>query len=234
MKVLFGASSSADPARTRQISCLAPTLTALLLAACGRGDEDVREEPRASVLEAPAAAPPTAGPEGTDFDYAPEGTPERLLQRLAMSELYQTEASRVALERTQSPQVRNLAQALVAARASIGNEARDVVQAEKLNPILPTVLDRGRQAMINDLRGVTGEQFDRRYLDQQIRAHQEVLDELEAYAEGGTHVALKAWAAQAVPVVRLNLEQARTMDRSGADGTPTPGSEEARGAAAAR
>lgn len=208
-------------------------LAALALVACDPGDEIMREEPLPVARAATAAKPPTAGLEGAAFQYAPVGTPERLLQRMAMRELYQAAATRLALERTQSPQVRNLAQALAQARATIGEKARAIAQAERLNPGPPTTLDREHLTMLEDLRGVTGEQFDRRYLDQQIRAHGEIADELEAYAEGGTNAALRGWAAQALPIVRLNLEQARTMDQGGADGTPTPGSEAARGAAAA-
>ena len=232
--VPLGAASSAWSALARKRSRIAPMLAVLALAACGRGDEIVGEEPLPVARAAPAAPPSTAGSEGVAFQYAPEGTPERLLQRMVMRELYQDEASRLALERTQSPQIRNLAQALAQARATIGERVRAVSLAERLNPGLPATLDREHRTRLEDLSGVTGEQFDRRYLDQQIRAHQEIADELETYVEGGTNVAFKAWAAQTLPIVRLNLEQARTMDQGGADGTPTPGSEAARGAAATR
>jgi putative membrane protein len=136
--------------------------------------------------------------------------------------MYETEASRIALERAESPQVRDFAQAMIDAHTATSNEVKAAVQAQNLTVTLPTALDREHQAMINDLRGASGEEFDQRYLDQQTRAHQEALDELEDHARDGAAPAFKALAAKTATTVREHLDRARNLDRGGADGSTTP------------
>ncbi|MDP8915640.1 MAG: DUF4142 domain-containing protein [Pseudomonadota bacterium] len=203
----------------------------LLGAACDRRDDGVEEAADAATTTTTqtdtAVPPPATGPQGVEFTYAGDNTPEGLVQRMAMSDMYEIEASRLALERAESAQVREFAQAMIDAHTRTTTEAKAAIQAQNLTVTLPTALDGEHQGMINDLRGASGEEFDQRYLDQQTHAHQEALDELEDHARDGANAAFKARAAKTATTVRQHLERARTLDRAGADGSTTPGAEAA-------
>jgi len=194
----------------------------LSLAACG----DRRDE-----AAAPAALPdvaettPSTGAltaEGAPFRFAGENSPEGFAQRVAMSDMYEIEASRLALERAQSPQVRSFAQTMIDAHTATTNELKTTMQGQNLAPPMPTALDPDHRRRVNDLRAAAAGDFDKLYLDQQTAAHASALDELEDFAGGGTNPALKTWAAKTAPTVRQHLERAKTLDRGGADGTETP------------
>lgn len=209
----------------KRILLAAVAVTALGVAACDRREDGVDEAPQtttATERTETTVTPPAAGPEGVEFAYAADDTTEGFVQRMAMSDMYEIEASRVALERAESPQVRDFARMMVDAHTKTTNEAKAAVQAQNLTVRLPTALDREHQAMINDLRAASGEEFDQRYLDQQTRAHQEALDELEDHARDGATPAFKALAAKTATTVREHLDRARNLDRGGADGSTTP------------
>jgi len=56
-----------------------------------------------------------------------------------------------------------------------------------------------------------GDQFDQTYLQQQVTAHEQALTLLQGQAERGTVEPLKAFAAEAAPVVEGHLEQVREL-----------------------
>lgn len=192
----------------------------LSLVACG-DRRDAADVP-AAVPDTAETAPAIGTPEGAPFQFAADNTPEGFVQRVAMSDMYEIEASRLALERAQSPQVRTFAQAMVDAHTATTNELKTTMQGQDLAPPMPTALDADHRNRVNDLRSAPAGEFDKLYLDQQTAAHQAALDELEDYSEGGTNAKLKAWAAKTAPTVREHLERARTLDRGGADGSKTP------------
>lgn len=204
------------------------TSTAVLLAlsataACG--DRRPAEQPADAVPANQTVNPPTAtttAPEGVAFTYADDKTAQGFVQRMAMSDMYEIEASRVALERSQSPNVRTFAQMMIDAHTATTNEAKVAVQSEKVSVNLPTGLDIEHQRMVNDLRSADTTTFDRTYLDQQTKAHQTALDELQDYGKTGDNATFKAWAMKTSTAVQQHLDRAKTLDRAGADGTQTP------------
>lgn len=71
------------------------------------------------------------------------------------------------------------------------------------------VRDDHKDAM-EDLNGVTGRDFDRKYIDQMIDDHEKAVNDLERISgNGGTE--LRQWAAKTLPKVQQHLEQARTI-----------------------
>jgi putative membrane protein len=75
-------------------------------------------------------------------------------------------------------------------------------------------LDDRRQGMIDDLRGASGRDFDTRYLDQQVGAHQEAKILLRGYARSGDNGALKRFAQTILPKVQTHLTMAVTAQNA--------------------
>jgi putative membrane protein len=65
--------------------------------------------------------------------------------------------------------------------------------------------------MIDELRGAKAEDFDNRYLSQQIDAHKEALILIRGYAKDGDVATVQQFAAKTAPVVQQHLDMAQNL-----------------------
>lgn len=176
-------------------------LTLAALAACGeRGQED-RVEPGAPV-EAPAATPaaPAAAPTATPT------TAVEFVPMAANANLFEIESSNLAQEKGQAAAVKDVARTIVADHTKLGSDMQAAVQRANLNLAMPTSLDAEHAAKVTELRGLSGADFDRRYLEMQREAHEKAIAAFQAYADGGDNPEIKTVAAGALPRLRAHLD----------------------------
>ena len=65
-------------------------------------------------------------------------------------------------------------------------------------------IDDRRQGMLDDLRGAKAEDFDHRYISQQIAAHKEADILMHGYAKDGDNTAIKDFAATTDKAVKMH------------------------------
>lgn len=75
----------------------------------------------------------------------------------------------------------------------------------------PPPLRPDQEQMVSQLQGLSGTDFDKAYLTQQIQSHQEALQLQSSYAKGGDVPAIKTAARRAVPIVTMHLKMAQKM-----------------------
>lgn len=80
-----------------------------------------------------------------------------------------------------------------------------------MTPPPPPPLTADQQAQIDQLRGLSGADFDRAYVSQQIASHQEALMVQANYAKGGSDAKLRKVAASTVPIVQGHLNTLTTL-----------------------
>jgi putative membrane protein len=116
--------------------------------------------------------------------------------------------SRLALERSRNPQVRNFAQLEI-------NEQTAVAAA--LGTVPGGVQPRPDQiAIIQQLQRMpAGPQFDRAYVEGQIAGHEELLALNTAYAQSGSDSRGRAVATVAVPSIQTHLSILSNLQRGG-------------------
>ena len=137
----------------------------------------------------------------------------------ALGDMYEIESSKLAAEKAQSPDVKRFASQMIADHTATTVKLKAAIADAKLNLQPPAALDARRQGMIDNLRGATGADFDRMYLDQQTAAHQEAVTLHGGYAKEGDNAALKKLAAETTPVIQHHLDMVKQLDKAGADGT---------------
>src|SRR5689334_10418094 len=89
----------------------------------------------------------------------------------ATSDLYEVTAGQIAVQRAQSPAVKDFAQKMVDAHSETTTKLKSLVADNKINVALPAHVDHRRQGMLDDLRGAKAQDFDHRYIAQQVAAH---------------------------------------------------------------
>jgi putative membrane protein len=96
--------------------------------------------------------------------------------------------------------------------------------------VTPTASDASRQLeeksteAAKRLEGLQGAEFDRAYIDEQVRAHQDVLDTLDSkLIPGASNPELKALLVEVRPTIAKHLEQAKSLQaklQKGAEQAP--------------
>lgn len=116
--------------------------------------------------------------------------------------------SRLALERSRNPNVRNFAQLEI-------NEQTAIAAALGATP--GTVQPRPDQlAIVQQLQGIgPGRQFDRAYVEGQLAGREELLALNTAYAQGGSDQSGRAVATVAVPSIQTHLSILSNLRRNG-------------------
>ena len=67
--------------------------------------------------------------------------------------------------------------------------------------------------MIDDLRGAKEADFDERYADQQVDAHEEALIVMRGYHKSGDNESLKKFAGNVENAVKMHLSMAKRLDK---------------------
>lgn len=155
---------------------LAAAAAMLALAGCEAEEEAVLAEnlTQGEPVTDPASAlvPVAANP----IEYA---------NLVGAANLYQLRAAEMAVERAESPEVRALAQTILADHREAAENLADAAERmEPAVPVTPTLTDV-QQGNLDALSGATGAEFDRLWLLQQVAAHEQLYALTSDYATEG-------------------------------------------------
>ncbi len=193
----------------------AAATTVLFLSACEKpaGPEGT---PAATVAVAPSAASEPlvssalpAQPSLADPVFGPE-----FVDRAGGSNLFAIAEAKLALTRSNRPDVKAFASAMIDAHTKSNASLQAAVDASGETTELPTALSDDFQARYSALTRVAAGGFDKAYLVDQVGAHQDSLDGMRIYARRGDTPALKKFAADAASVIEAHLASAKTLQAS--------------------
>lgn len=120
-------------------------------------------------------------------------------------DLYEIESSRLAQQKAGSGAVRQFGQMMIEHHTMTTQQLTSAARAAGMTPP-PPALEPRQQKMVDELRSLSGAQFDAAYLRQQGMAHQEALALHSGYAENGDNAALRKVASAAVPIVQRHID----------------------------
>jgi putative membrane protein len=149
----------------------------------------------------------------TDVGAAPmTGTPAASYAAWAAdSDLYEIQSSKLALSKSKNPQVRSMAQQLIADHTKTTKTLMAALpKTEPKVPKPPKALSVDNAAMIAQLKEASADSFDGLYLQQQMQAHQKAWSLHKGYATDGTDPALKQVATSAVPIIESHLQHLKS------------------------
>ena len=193
-------------------------VTALLAAAPALAQT---QQQRALGTQSQTGSPPPTDPAtpaaglGSTATRGDALTAPAFVRAAAASDLYEMEASRLAEQRSQNTEVKRFAQHMLRDHGKTTGELKGMlpqlqgVSAQQM----ATSLDRQHQALLEQLQGVQGAEFDRAFVRQQVQSHQAAVDLFRAYAQSGDDARLKQWATQTLPSLEEHLLEAQRMQR---------------------
>ena len=193
----------------RHIMFGAAAIAALSLAACGQK----AEETKGAATPAEQAATPDANPAATVPTPADETKADVFAMKAADSDMFEVAAAKLAATRSTNPSVKKFAAAMEKAHMASTAELKSAIAASGAAITPPTVLPEDLQGKLDDLTKADDKDFDKKYADSQVDAHQAALNLLQRYAQDGDTPAIKAFAAATAPAVQEHLNHAEGLKK---------------------
>lgn len=194
---------------TRHFLIIGAAVAALSVAACGQK----ADETKGAATPAEQAATPDANPAATVPTAADETKADVFAAKAADSDMFEIAAAKLAATRSTNPAVKKFAAAMEKAHTATSAELKSAIGASGAAITLPTVLSEDAQGKIDDLTKADAKDFDKKYADSQVDAHQAALNLLQRYAQDGDTAAIKAFAAATAPKVQEHLNMAEGLKK---------------------
>jgi putative membrane protein len=132
------------------------------------------------------------------------------LKEAAMVNMTEVELAQIALEASESDEVRRYAQRMVTDHRR--NQEKLKSLARDLNVELPGQLDQHHRQMVDRHVSLSGEEFDRAYIDMMARDHQKVVSKFERQAKEATNEQVQEYASDTLPTLRSHMRDAQQLD----------------------
>jgi len=137
-------------------------------------------------------------------------SPQEFVNKAAVSNMFEIDSSKVALERAKSQEVKTFAQQMIDDHTKAGEELKQTVSKIGSGPV-PETLDAGHKADLSALSNKSGADFDRAYSLAQRKAHDDAVTLFSAFADSGAQADLKAFAAKTLPTLKMHQEHAKAL-----------------------
>jgi putative membrane protein len=136
---------------------------------------------------------------------------QNYVTKAAIGDLFEIQSSRLALRKSDDGKVKDFASRMVRDHTASSAKLKSIIKAGELPLVPPTKLDDAHQQMLDGLAGANGADFDKMYMEMQIKAHEEAVALHQGYAENGMEEKLKAFAKKTSMVVETHLGMLKTM-----------------------
>lgn len=148
-----------------------------------------------------AAAAAASGPVSTE-DY---------VEKAAIGDLFEIQSSELATEKSGNEEVTAFAEMMIRDHSKSSEALKSALSEGETDIDVPTALDAAHEEKLQQLQAVEGDEFDRRYLEIQVEAHEKALALHQGYAESGDDAALKAHAGTVAPTIAMHLETVKAL-----------------------
>jgi putative membrane protein len=133
---------------------------------------------------------------------------QQMITDIAQANMAGIKTGRLALARSQSPQVRAFAQEMIDDHTMVIQELQRLAQSTGAS--LPSDTDLLHMAIAAELGILSGDTFDRQYMSLVgVTDHMRTQELLEQAARSASNPALRAYAQKILPAISRHLDQAR-------------------------
>jgi putative membrane protein len=125
--------------------------------------------------------------------------------KAAQGGLAEVKLGQLAVEKAANPDVKAFGQQMVDDHTKANDQLKSVAQSE--NMTLPADLDAKQQAMYDRMSKMSGADFDKAYVKDMVKDHEEDVKEFQKESEKGKDPQIKSFATQTLPVLQSHLDK---------------------------
>jgi len=170
--------------------------------------------------QSPAPQMPSAqAPDGTMGPGAAAGTDtapskvddKKFVKNAALGGMTEVELGKLAAEKASDAKVKEFGQKMVDDHTKANEQLKQA--ASKSNIQIPGSLDSKHQSRVDKLSKLSGEEFDKAYIKDQLKDHQSDVREFTDEAQNGSDPNVKTFASSTLPTLQHHLEMVKGINK---------------------
>jgi len=136
---------------------------------------------------------------------------QRFLREAGESGLLEIQASELAVQKAEHPEVKRYAEMMIEDHSAVDKELKALAASKGFQ--LPVELEGGKLRLMENLRQLEGAGFDEEYADEvAVDAHEEAVELFEDAADDADDADIKAFAAKHLPTLQNHLDMGRKLE----------------------
>jgi putative membrane protein len=143
---------------------------------------------------------------------AKAGSDQHFLMEAAKGGMAEVELGKLASEKASSDQVKQFGKRMVDDHGKANDELKSLAQSKNIT--LPTSVDAKDKAFADRLSKMSGDQFDRAYMQHMLADHRKDVNAFRTESQSGKDPEVKAWAAKTLPTLEEHLKQAQDTNKA--------------------
>jgi putative membrane protein len=176
-----------------------------------------------TIAQTPAGAP-TTQPAGSSTPASKQTTATSrsntslargdrdFMMKAAQSDVAEIQGGQVAKEKASSDAVKKFADKMVTDHTKTSGQMKTM--AESRSVALPTTPSAKDERDMKKMSGMSGADFDRAYMDSQVRAHRDAVSLFRKESKSGKDAELKSFAANTLPALEEHLKMATDLSKT--------------------
>lgn len=129
----------------------------------------------------------------------------------------EVQLGKLAADKASSPDVKAFGQQMVDDHTKANDDLMSTAQKE--NMTLPTSLNAKDQAEYTKLQNLSGAAFDRAYVKDMVKDHEEDIKEFQKEANNGKDPEMKSFASRTLPVLQMHLTKIKSIQSNMSSGS---------------
>jgi putative membrane protein len=180
----------------------------------GGGGMSPGQSPQSSQQTVPQRQSPdaTMGTQQNTTATTPQVDDKKFVKEAAIGGLTEVELGKLALQKASDSNVKQFAQKMVDDHTKANDQLKQVASKENIQ--VPDSLDSKHQSHIDKLSKLSGEQFDKAYVKDQLKDHEKDVREFSNEAQGGNDPLVKSFASSTLPTLQEHLSMVKNLNKS--------------------
>ena len=158
-----------------------------------------------------AAAAALLLPVGASAQNAQSGKLTDFAKKAAVGGMAEVELGKVASEKASNPRVKEFGEKMVADHTKANAALKAAASKEGIT--LPTSIDAHEQHEMNEIKNLSGADFDKKYMAEMVEDHKKDVREFEEAAKKDPNSEVGRFAQQTLPTLREHLQMAEDVEK---------------------
>ena len=136
----------------------------------------------------------------------------KFLKDATMGGLTEVALGKLAVEKGSSDGVKQFGQKMIDDCSKVNDELKQLAAGGNVS--LPDALDSKHQSRTDKLAKLSGAEFDKNYIKDQLKYHQQNVKDFQQEEQYGSVVEVKNFASKALPTLQQHLQLAKDLNKS--------------------
>jgi putative membrane protein len=133
----------------------------------------------------------------------------KFVKDAALGGMTEVELGKLATEKASSDAVKQFGQKMIDDHSKANDELKQAAAQAGIN--VPDSLDSKHQSRVDKLAKLSGPDFDKAYLKDELKDHQQDVREFESEAQNGSDPNVKSFASRTLPVLQGHLSMVKDL-----------------------